>query len=199
MKADERGRINRLNVVENLLVRKGDNTAAKATDQTVDLDFDTLIYAIGDIVDPSLGLPHDNKGSYLTSPDTSDPGRAAYEVFDAQAGKVLEGNYVVGWARKASDGLVGKARFDAEQGCDYILKYLESAPKKSTATVPEIVATLARKGLRLINKDEIRLLARAEEVEAKAHNLPAFKFSTNEQMLDAIEKEKGAKAGSAAA
>ncbi|MGA2631165.1 MAG: FAD-dependent oxidoreductase [Terriglobia bacterium] len=199
VKADERGRINRLNVVENLLVRKGDNTAAKATDQTVDLDFDTLIYAIGDVVDPTLGLPHDNKGSYLTNPDSSDPGRAAYEVFDAQAGKALEGNYVLGWARKASDGLVGKARFDAEQGCDHILKYLETAPKKSTATVPDIVATLARKGLRLINKDEIRLLARAEEAEAKAHNLPAFKFSTNEQMLDAIEKEKAAKAGSAAA
>jgi ferredoxin--NADP+ reductase len=199
VKADERGRIDRLTVVENLLVRKGDTTAAKATDQTVDLDFDTLIYAIGDIVDPTLGLPHDNKGSYLTNPDASDPGRAAYEVFDAQAGKALEGHYVVGWARRASDGLVGKARFDAEQGCDHILKYLESAAKRSTATIPEILQTLARRGLRVINKDEIRLLARAEEAEAKAHNLPAFKFSTNEQMLAAIEKEKAAKAGSAAA
>ena len=199
VKAGERGRINRLNVIENLLVRKGDSTAAKATDQTVDLDFDTFIYAIGDVVDPTLGLPHDNKGSYLTNPDSGDPGRAAYEVFDAQTGKVLEGNYVVGWARKASDGLVGKARFDAEQGCDHILKYLESAPKKPTATVPEVVATLARKGLRLINKDEIRLLARTEEAQAKVHNLPAFKFSTNEQMLAAIEKEKAAQPGIAAA
>lgn len=199
VKTDERGRINRLNVVENLLVRKGEGTAAKATDQSVDLDFDTLIFAIGDVVDPTLGLPHDNRGSYLTNPDSANAERAAYEVFDVAAGRVLEGHYVVGWARKASDGLVGKARFDAEQGCDHILKYLESAPKKTTATVPEIIATLARRGLRLIDKDEIRLLARAEEAEAKAHNLPAFKFSTNEEMLAAIEREKSAKAGSAAA
>jgi hypothetical protein len=46
------------------------------------------------------------------------------------------------------------------------------------------------------------LLARAEEAEAKARNLPAIKFPTNEQMLEAIEKEKSAsrsKAGSEAA
>jgi ferredoxin--NADP+ reductase len=202
VKLDEKGRINRLSVVENLLVRKGDSTAAKATDQTIDLDFDTMIFAIGDIVDPTLGLPHDNRGSYVTNPDTASPDRAAYEVFDPQSGKVLEGEFVVGWARKASDGLVGKARFDAEQGCDHVLKYLESASKKTTAAAPEIVAELTRKGVRLVDKGEIKLLARAEEREAKARNLPAIKFPTNEQMLEAIEKEKsasGSKAGSEAA
>jgi ferredoxin--NADP+ reductase len=202
VKLDEKGRINRLNIVENLLVRKGDTTAAKATDQTIDLDFDTLIFAIGDIVDPTLGLPHDNRGSYVTNPDTASPERAAYEVFDPQSAKVLDGEFVVGWARKASDGLVGKARFDAEQGCDHVLKYLESASKKTTATVQEIVAELTRKGIRLVDKGEIKLLARAEEAEAKARHLPAIKFPTNEQMLAAIEREKSAsssKAGSEAA
>ena len=203
VKMDEAGRINRLSAVENLLVRKGDTTAAKATDQTVDLDFDTLIFAIGDIVDPRLGLPHDNKGSYVTNPDTASPERAAYEVFDPSSGKLLEGNYVVGWARKASDGLVGKARFDAEQGCDHVLKYLESASKRTTAAPQEIVREMTRRGLRVIDKSEIRLLARAEEAEAKARNLPAVKFPTNEQMLEAIERERSAassaKSGSEAA
>lgn len=203
VKLDKNGRIERLNVVENLLVRKGDTTVAKATDQTLDLDFDTMIFAIGDIVDPMLGLPHDNKGSYVTNPDTTDPERAAYEVFDPQSGKVQEGEFVVGWARKASEGLVGKARFDAERGCDYVLKYLESAPKKTAATPQEIVSELTRKGIRVVDKGEIKLLARAEEAEAKAENLPAFKYPTNEQMLAAIERERSAassgKAGSEAA
>ena len=192
VKMDAAGRITKLNVVENLLVRKGDTTAAKATDQTIDLDFDTMIFAIGDIVDPALGLPHDHKGSYVTNPETTEPDRAAYEVFDPQTGKVLEGQYVVGWARKASDGLVGKARFDAEQGCDHILKYLESAPHRTAATPQEIASELVRKGLRPVDKNEIKLLARAEESEARAQNLPAIKFPTNEQMLEAIEREKSA-------
>jgi ferredoxin--NADP+ reductase len=189
---DENGRIRSLRIVENDLVKKGDTTAAKATDQTVEIEFDTLIYAIGDIVDPKVGLPLDKWGSYTTNPHTENNPGAAYEVFDPAAGKVVAGEYVVGWSRKASDGLVGKARFDAEQGCDYILKYLESAPKKTAPTADEIARELARRGLRAVDKGEIKLLARAEEAEAKARNLPAFKYPTNEQMLEAIEKEKSA-------
>ena len=158
------------------------------------------VNSIGDVVDPALGLPYD-KGSYVTNPDTADADRAAYEVFDAQSGKVLEGQFVVGWARKASDGLVGKARFDAEQGCDHILKYLESAPKQSTPSVQEIVRAIECKGLRYVDKSAVKLLARAEEAHAKVHNLPAFKFPTNDEMLAAIEKEadQSAVGGTAAA
>ena len=193
---DEGRRIQRLRIVENDLVRKGDSTAARATDQTVDLEFDTLIYAIGDIVDPAVGLPHDKKGSYTTNPDEANNPSAPYEVFDAASGKVSAGEYVVGWARKASDGLVGKARFDAEQGCEHILKFLKNAPRKNSATPEEIVRELARHGIRAVDKGEIRLLARAEEAEAKSRNIPAIKFPTNEEMLAAIEKEKAAAASS---
>lgn len=200
---DEAGRINRLRVTENDLVLKGDTTAARATDQTAELEFDTLIYAIGDIVDPALGLPCDKKGYYITNPDESSHEGAAYEVFDPQTGKVLAGEFVVGWARKASDGLVGKARFDAEQGCDHILKYLETAPSRIAPSLEDITRGFSRRGTRAVDKGEIKLLARTEEAEAKAHNLPAIKFPTNEQMLAAIEKEKSAsgssKSGSAAA
>jgi ferredoxin--NADP+ reductase len=191
IKMDEGGRICKLTVVENLLVRKGDATAAKATDQTVDLDYDTLIFAIGDVVDPTLGLPYD-KGGYLTNPDAADPARAAYEVFDPQAGKVLEGCYVVGWARKASEGLVGKAKYDAEQGANPVLKYLEGRAPPASLTAEEILGQLRRKGLQVVTKEDISLLARAEEAQAKARNLPAFKFSTNEEMLAAVEKKRQA-------
>ncbi len=200
---DDHRRINRLRVAENLLIRNGASTAARATGETVELEFDTLIYAIGDIVDPALGLPHDSKGLYVTNPDGASPGRAAYEVFDPTSGRVIQGEFVVGWARKASEGVVGKARFDAEQGCDHILKFLESAPKKTTAPLEEIVREFARRGVRAVDKSEIKLLARAEEAEARVRNLPAIKFPTNDQMLAAIEKEKSsagpAKSGSEAA
>jgi ferredoxin--NADP+ reductase len=191
IRPDEAGRIARLQVVENLLVMEGTTTKAKATDKTTDLDFDTLIFAIGDVADPSVGLPY-QKGAYVTNPDAAEPDRAAYEVFDAQAGRVLEGHYVVGWARKASEGLVGKARYDAEHGCGHILKYLEGAAKKTTATEEEILRQLAAKGTCTVTKDDASLLVRAEEARARAANLPAFKFSTNEEMLAAIEAEKQA-------
>jgi ferredoxin--NADP+ reductase len=191
IKMDDQGRICKLTVVENLLIRKGDTTAAKATDQTVDLDYDTMIFAIGDVVDPTLGLPYE-KGGYLTNPDAADPARAAYEVFEPQTGKVLEGCYVVGWARKASEGLVGKAKYDAEQGANPVLKYLEAAAPRTSLTAAEILEQLRRKTLRVVTKGDISLLTRAEEAQAKARNLPAFKFSANEEMLTAIEKARQA-------
>lgn len=191
IQVDERGRISKLTVIENILVPKGETTAAKATHQTTDLEFDTMIFAIGDVVDPTLGLPYE-KGGYLTNPDTTEAERAAYEVFDPQTGRVLDGHYAVGWARKASEGLVGKARFDAEQGCNPVLKYLESAAPRKSATLDDIAGVLNHKGIPLVSKKEISLLARVEEGRAKAANLPAFKFSTNEEMLAAIESERAA-------
>lgn len=186
---DANGRIAKLRVVENLLVLDGHATKAKATDQTVDLDFDTLIFAIGDVVDPTLGLPYE-KGGYLTRPGAPETEAGAYEVFDPKTGNVLEGQYVVGWARKASEGLVGKARYDAEHGCDHILKYLEGAPRKTTLSLQEILREVARPAAHLATKEDIILLGRAEEARAQEANRPAFKFSTNEEMLAAIEQQR---------
>jgi ferredoxin--NADP+ reductase len=186
---DASGRIAKLRVVENLLVLDGHTTKAKATDQTLDLEFDTLIFAIGDVVDPTLGLPYE-KGGYLTRPGAPETEAGAYEVFDPKKGQVLEGQYVVGWARKASEGLVGKARYDAEHGCDHILKYLEGAAKRTSITPQDILREVAQPGARLTTKEDIGLLARAEEARAREANRPAFKFSTNKEMLAAIEQQR---------
>ena len=179
------GRIAHLRVVENILVRDGENTRPKATDTETLLDIDTLIFAIGDLADPGLGLPY-GKDSYATNPETADPDRAAYEVFDPSSGKVAEGVFVVGWARKASEGLVGKARFDAEHGVDHILKYLEGAAKKSSASVAEILRQIRGKGIEAVTKDDITTLGQVEAQQAQALGLPEFKFSTNAEMLRAI-------------
>jgi ferredoxin--NADP+ reductase len=187
--ADASGRICRLTVIENLLVAKNGGTAAKATDKTVDLEFDTMIFAIGDVADPNVGLPY-AKDAYITNPDTSDAARAAYEVFDPATGKVIASNYVVGWARKASEGLVGIARKDGEDGVTHVLKYLESAPEKPAPTPDEIAKALARKGLQVVPKEDLPYLAQAEQKQAKARGREWFKFSDNEKMLAAIAAEK---------
>jgi ferredoxin--NADP+ reductase len=195
---DADGRITRLTVTDNLLVPRNGGTAAKGTDKTSDLKFDTMIFAIGDIVDPTLGLPCGQWG-YETNPDERDPERAAYEVFDPQSGKVVEGTYVAGWARKASEGLVGKARFDAEKGATHVLKYLESAPKKARAGVKEIQDLLARKGMELVPKENLPFLGQAEDKQAKERGLSSFKFADDAAMLAAIEEEKAQGRGRSAA
>jgi ferredoxin--NADP+ reductase len=187
--SDGSGRITRLTLTENQLVIRDGGTAAKATDRSVELDVDTMIFAIGDVVDPVVGLPC-GPGGYVTNPDPSDPQRAAYEVFDPQNGKVLEGAFVVGWARKASEGLVGIARRDAEVGATHVLRYLDTVKESEAASAEEIGFNLARRGLQAVAKADLPYLAQAEERQARERGVPFFKFADDAGMLSAIEREK---------
>jgi ferredoxin--NADP+ reductase len=186
---DARGRISRLTVTENILTEREGNISAKSTDKTADLDVDTMIFAIGDVIDPQLGLPLGGDG-YAVNSDPADPKRASYEVFDPQSGKLIEGTFVVGWARKASEGLVGIARHDAEVGAVHVVKYLEGVSEKAAPSPQEILRRLESKHLQLVTKSDLEFLGRAEEREAKDRGIPWFKFADDEMMLAAIEAEK---------
>jgi ferredoxin/flavodoxin---NADP+ reductase len=185
------GRINRLTVTENLLVAKGDGTAAKATDQTTDLDVDTMIFAIGDVQDPTLGLPYGRDG-YVTQPDPADPKAPAFGVFDPEKNQPLAGVYVVGWARRASDGLVGIARHDGEVGAEKVLEYLKTVPEGAPVSAQAVQRRLESKGVTVVTKEDINLLGKVEEREAQQRKLTWFKYSDDTTMLNAIEKEKAA-------
>ena len=186
---DSEGRINRLRVNDNVLVKREDTIACKATDRAADLEVDTMIFAIGDVADPTVGLPY-GTDCYLINPDTSDPQRAAYEVYDHIGCCAMEGVYVIGWARKASEGLVGIARHDAEVGAAHVLKYLESVPEKRSATPEAIKKTIEARGVRIVDKTDLEYLAKAEEEQAKARGILWFKFSEDEAMLVAIDEKK---------
>src|SRR5579864_5102704 len=191
IRAGSDGRIEALTVVENVLQERDGSIACKATDQTVDLDVDTMIFAIGDVADPSLGLPY-HRDSYVINPAPGeDPKRSTvYEIFDPQSGAVLEGMYAVGWARKASEGLVGIARHDGEVGAAHVIKYLEGQGETKCASAREVRAYLEGKGVKVIDKSDLELLGRAEEAVAKERSLSWFKFDQDEHMLAAIEEHK---------
>ncbi len=182
------GRICKLIVTENNLVPKGSGTAAKATDQTAELDVDTMIFAIGDVHDPNLGLPMGPEG-YSTKPVEGSE-KSLYQVCDPQTGAEMEGVFVVGWARRASDGLVGIARHDAEVGATHVLNFLQGRADTGAASVEKIENTLRAKGIAVVNKAELESLGKVEEREAKARNLTYFKYSDDADMLKAIASEK---------
>jgi ferredoxin/flavodoxin---NADP+ reductase len=182
------GRIAKLTVAENVLVQRNDAIACQTTEEKTDLDVDTMIFAIGDTHDPSVGLPC-GKGGYVTNCDCGDP-RGNYEVLDPASGKVAEGVYVVGWARKASEGLVGIARHDGETGANHILQYLSGVASTQSAPVTEIARVLRRRGVQAVPKSDLQFLAAAEENEARARGLAWYKFSDDQAMLSAIEQEK---------
>jgi ferredoxin--NADP+ reductase len=186
------GRIARLTVAENILVERNGGIAAKATDQTTELDVDTMIFAIGDMHDPSVGLPYGNDG-YVTNAVEADPS-ACYQVFDPACTTNCEGLFVVGWARKPSEGLVGIARHDGEVGAACVAQYLSGIEPPASASAEEVARTLQAKGVRLVSKSDLGLLGKAEEREAQARGVNYFKYSDDEVMLSAIKQEKSTSA-----
>ena len=110
---------------------------------------------------------------------------------DPHNNKVLEGMYAVGWARKASDGLVGIARHDGEVGAAHVLQYLERVSDGNAPLASHILRQIEGKGLRVITKEDLECLARAEERIAQQRGIPWFKFDKDEDMLKAIEAEEG--------
>jgi ferredoxin--NADP+ reductase len=187
------GRIARLTVAENILVERNGSIAAKATNQTSELDVDTMIFAIGDMHDPSVGLPC-GKDGYITNPGAHP--RASYEVFDSNLGSASEGIFVVGWARKPSEGLVGIARHDGEVGAAHVAEFLSHVQAPQSASADEIARALDSKGVQPVSKADLAWLAKAEEREAQLRGVAYFKFSDDMEMLSAVDREKSASAAS---
>jgi ferredoxin--NADP+ reductase len=184
------GRMAKLVVTENDLVKKGEGTAAKATDKTFTLDIDTMIFAIGDVHDPKLGLPMGPDG-YNTKPDPADPKKPVFQVSDPQSGAPLAGVFVAGWARRASDGLVGIARHDGEVAAEECLKYVASVPETAAASADQVLSMLQSKGLKVVTKADLEVLGKAEEAEAQKRSVPSYKFADDNVMLQVISRGKG--------
>jgi ferredoxin/flavodoxin---NADP+ reductase len=189
------GRIAQLEVADNdLALRPDGSTKAVRTDQKTILDIDTLIFAIGDKHDEQLGLPMGPDG-YATQTDPAHPDVPQFKVWDPEHACPLPGRFVAGWARRASTGLVGIARHDGELGAEQAIDYLQNQPEGNTPagnaiTEPEILSALKAKGLHPVTKSDLALLASAEQQEAEQRKLNYFKYSDNQSMFQAIEREK---------
>ena len=193
--ANAEGRVTQMVVAENELILKADGTtSARTTDATSTLDVDTVLFAIGDKHDPQIGLPMGPDG-YATKPKSSEPDAKAdatsFEVWDPAGGNVRPGQFVVGWARKASTGLAGLARHDGELGARQAIEFLKNAPDTNTMTEPEIRALLTENGIRIVDKRDLAFLASAEQRQGPVASPNSFHFIEEEAIFDAIDEERG--------
>src|SRR5207247_1196217 len=85
------GKVAGLEVELNKLVVENGRTAPKGTGQRTQIPLDCVIYAIGDQVDGSLGLPY-ARGAFVTNPAelSGDPNPAHYPPYDPASKQVLD-------------------------------------------------------------------------------------------------------------
>jgi len=181
----ENGLLTQLEVEDTTLIFKDGDTKARGTGVKRLLDVETVIFAIGDKVDETFGLPIE-WNEFVKSPAPKYPvDGLSYEAFDPQAGKLIEGVFVGGWSRKASDGLVGYARKDGINAARAVWEYLQTkGPDDST--LGTILARVKELPKPVVTKDDIKKLEAVEAEEAQKRGLEEFKFSSNEDMLRAM-------------
>ncbi len=169
------GSLVKLEVEENVLVNRDGQFGAKGTGVKTTLDVDTVIFAIGDTIDESLGL-QTSHNEFVQQREPRFPiGGVSFET-------PVEGVFIGGWARKASNGLVGYARRDGTHAAQAVLQFLQT--KQPNGADAEAVGARVR-GLHkpVIDKDDVKRLTAMEAEEAKRRGLEFFKCATNEEML----------------
>ncbi len=192
---DESGRMIGMEVEENTLEERRGSLAAKGLGETTVLPVDTVVFAIGDVVDLDLGLtPARGAWGYATNPnpDPQDPEAATYQAFDPKAEKVVDDVFVIGWSRNASEGVVGIARLDGEKGAAVVNRYLASRPALPHREIYQRIGTIyhhiREKSVPVVYKGLWRILERVEAEEARRTGNPEFKFATNAEMLQHISE-----------
>jgi ferredoxin--NADP+ reductase len=178
MLGDANGNLTHVEIEDNLLVEKDGDTKAKGTGNKRRLEVETVVFAIGDKVDESFGLPVEwNEFVKNENPRYPIDGNSHETPF--------EDIFVGGWSRKASSGLVGYARKDGTNASKAVWQYLQTK-QPVEANLSAVLEKVKSLGKPIVLKEDIKKLEAVETAEAQKRGLEAFKFDSNEDMLQAM-------------
>ena len=192
---DGNDHVRALEMEDNKLEPKGEDTAAVGLKQFYEFPCDSVVFAVGDKVDDTVGLPYKG-GVYVTNPNKTgnDPDDSLFQAYDEVTGKVIDGVFLAGWARKASEGLVGVAKRDGDWCAEVVSRYLATkTPSCQPKGVIDKLHTLLKEHKsRPVDVKGLRALEAAE----KAHKGPTecigeFKYVTNQEMLTLVDRGMG--------
>lgn len=178
MFGDADGNLTAVEIEDNLLVAKDGDTKARGTGNKRRLEVETIVFAIGDKVDESFGLPVEwNEFVKSENPRYPIEGNSFETPF--------EDVFVGGWSRKASSGLVGYARKDGTNASKAVWQYLQTK-QPVEPNMDALFERIRGLGKPVVMKDDVRKLEAVEIAEAQKRGLEAFKFDSNEDMLQAM-------------
>ena len=129
----------------------------------------------------------------MTNPNKTgnDPDDALFQAYDEASGKIVEGVFLAGWARKASEGLVGVAKRDGDWCAEVVLRYLATKPAGVPVKVvlDKLNALLKERKSPPVDVKGLRALEIAEKGNKGTTDcIGEFKYVTNQEMLTLIER-----------
>ncbi len=193
---DGNNRVRGLEMEDNKLDPKGEDTVAVGLKQYYEFPCDAVVFAVGDKVDETVGLPY-KSGMFITNPNKTgnDPDDALFQAYDETTGKIVDGVFLAGWARKASEGLVGIAKRDGDWCAEIVNRYLAtktSGSHSSTKVILDELASILRaRKSHPVDLQGLRILESREKSHQGATDcIGEFKYSSNQDMIGLIEQGK---------
>ena len=191
---DGNNRVRGLEMEENKLEPKGTDTAAVGLKLYYEFPCDSVVFAVGDRVDETVGLPY-KSGLFVTNPAKTgnDPDDSLFQAYDETTGKILDGVFLAGWARKASEGLVGIAKRDGDWCAEVVSRYLATKPhgNHAKAVLDTLKTILNGQKSHPVDVKSLRALETAEKAHTNATDcIGEFKYASNQDMIGVIEGGK---------
>jgi len=94
---NENDEVEAIELEENTLVLIHDTLKARGTGNKQIVEVDTVIFAIGDAIDPAFGLPFAGN-EFVKNPNPRFPiNGTSYESYDPEAQKIIEDVFLAGW------------------------------------------------------------------------------------------------------
>lgn len=193
---NDHNRVRGLEMEDNTLEPKGEDTVAVGLKQYYEFPCDAVIFAVGDKVDETVGLPYKG-GLFVTNPNKTgnDPDDSLFQAYDETSGTIMDGVFLAGWARKASEGLVGIAKRDGDWCAEVVRRYLATKPPGSRAdekiVLDKLASILKTHKSHPVDLEGLRILESNEKIHwSEKECIGEFKYTSNQEMIELIERGK---------
>lgn len=178
---DGTGRVGAVRVERNELRPTADGYLnAHGTGETFIIPAGMVLRSVGYKGSPLPDVPYNERTGTINNVD----GR----VVDYATGSVVEGEYVVGWAKRGPTGVIGTNKADANDTVALLLSDLPSLPVKEPAKPDATELLLQARNVTYVTIEGWQILDAIETARGNDSGRPRVKFTRIEDMLNAIEQ-----------
>ncbi|MCG8347514.1 MAG: FAD-dependent oxidoreductase [Chloroflexales bacterium] len=181
----ENGRVSAVKIVRNRLVLDSNGgLRARSTDISETFEAGLVLRSVGYRGVPLKGVPFD-ENSYTIS-------NVAGRVVHANSGDPIQGEYVVGWAKRGPSGIIGTNKPDAASTVAAMVEDLPSLPgiPDENRDQGAIEALLCQRKLDYVTYEDWKVLDKYELARGTEQGRPRVKVTTVPEMLHLIKQGK---------
>jgi ferredoxin--NADP+ reductase len=173
-------RVEAIELVRNALVRSEDGTLRpRPTGQTETISVGLVFRSIGYKGAPLPGAQFDDERGVI-------PNSGGHVSAD---GRLLPGEYAVGWIKRGPSGVIGSNRPDAVETAEAMIADAMQGDllQPGHPSRADLAALLRSRGVRVVSFTDWQVLDRLEQNAGAALGRPRVKFSRVEDMLAALD------------